>query len=97
MLFSKGISKEGKKEVIMTGETMYASRIEELMTLVLDTIVFLARSVFFICESLVLSVVPDRFRKLKVSACDRIWHTCNLIAASCAVSFYFFFLDFFQI
>lgn len=59
----------------MTGETMYGSRSKELTTLVLDTIVFLARSIFFICESLVLSMVPNRFRKLKVSSWCQISFT----------------------
>lgn len=73
----------------MTGETMYASRTEELMTLVFDTIVFFARSIFFICESLVLSVIPNRFRKLKVSApvFNHIWR--EPLRAPMRVSFQF--------
>lgn len=51
----------------MPGETMYASRSEELATFVMDTVVFFLRSLYFICEAVVLSMVPNRFRTLKVS------------------------------
>lgn len=45
---------------------MYASRYEHVITLLTDLFWFLLNSVYFLCESLWLTVLPARFRKLKV-------------------------------
>lgn len=51
----------------MTSETLYGTWFEELTTLVVDVLVFFMRSIYFILESIYLTLLPNRFRKLKVS------------------------------
>lgn len=41
----------------------------------LDFIVFTARAIYFLLETLVLTLTPNRYRKLKVSAVNRIIDT----------------------
>lgn len=51
----------------MSGETLYSTRWEEVTSFAKDFIVFILRSIVFICESVYLTLLPKRFRKLKVS------------------------------
>lgn len=45
---------------------MYGSVYEEFTTLFVDIVVFLFKSIFFLLESFYLTLLPNRFRKLKV-------------------------------
>lgn len=63
----------------MSGETLYSSRWEEVTSFVMDFIVFVLRSIVFICESVYLTLLPSRFRKLKVSITSRKQKYCNFI------------------
>lgn len=47
-------------------ETMYGSVYEDVTSLFIDTMVFLFKSIFFLLESLYLTILPNRYRKLKV-------------------------------
>lgn len=40
-----------------------------------DFFVFTARSIYFLLESLILTLTPNRYRKLKVSVANRIVDT----------------------
>lgn len=57
-------------------ETMYGSVLEEITTLFVDTLVFLFKSIFFLLETLYLTLLPNRFRKFKVSK------YCNMFRAN---------------
>ncbi|XP_037033851.1 short-chain dehydrogenase/reductase family 16C member 6 [Bradysia coprophila] len=46
-------------------ETMYGSVYEEITSLFVDTMVFLFKSIFFLLESFYLTILPNRYRKLK--------------------------------
>lgn len=50
----------------MADGTMYENRLEHFYTLFIDMLVFFAKSIYYIVESLILTILPDRFRTLKV-------------------------------
>lgn len=54
------------KTAVTMSETMYGSVYEDVTTLFVDMLVFLFKSIFYILESFYLTLLPDRFRKLKV-------------------------------
>lgn len=45
---------------------MYGSVLEDVTSLFVDMMVFLFKSIFFLLESFYLTLLPNRFRKLKV-------------------------------
>lgn len=45
---------------------MYGSVYEDITTLFIDVLVFLFKSIFYILETFYLTLLPNRFRKLKV-------------------------------
>lgn len=47
-------------------QTMYGSSLSELFALSLDFIVFCSKSIYFFLEMLILTITPNRYRKLKV-------------------------------
>lgn len=55
--------------------TMYGNPLSEFLMFLLDFIVFTARAIYFLLETLVLTLTPNRYRKLKVSAVNRIIDT----------------------
>lgn len=48
--------------------TLYGNPLSEFLMFLLDLIVFTARSIYFLLETLILTILPNRYRKLKVSA-----------------------------
>lgn len=54
----------------MPDGTMYESRLEHFTSLFVDLIVFWAKSIFYILETIYLTILPNRFRKLKVLFMD---------------------------
>lgn len=48
-------------------QTMYGSPLSELFAFSLDFIVFCLKSIYFFLEMLILTITPNRYRKLKVS------------------------------
>lgn len=48
-------------------QTMYGSTLNEIFALLLDFIVFCSKSIYFFLEMLILTITPNRYRKLKVS------------------------------
>lgn len=54
-------------------ELLYENWFERFYSLLLDLLIFFAKSIYYTAESLYLTLLPDRFRKIKVSAmnfCD---------------------------
>lgn len=47
--------------------TMYGNPLSEFVMFLMDFVVFVARSIYFLMETLILTITPDRYRKLKVS------------------------------
>lgn len=47
--------------------TMYGNPLSEFLMLLVDFTVFVARSIYFLLETLVLTITPNRYRKMKVS------------------------------
>lgn len=52
---------------VKMSETLYGSYSEEILSLICDLFIFLCKSIFYILEAVYFSVIPDKFRKLKVS------------------------------
>lgn len=48
--------------------TMYGNPLSEFLMFLVDFIVFTIRSIYYLSETLILTILPDRYRKLKVSA-----------------------------
>lgn len=48
--------------------TMYGNPLSEFLMFLLDFIVFTARSIYFLLETFILTILPNRYRKLKVGA-----------------------------
>lgn len=53
------------------GELMYDSPLEHVVTLATDLLVFLFNSICYWCETIWLTVLPARYRKLKVNNSHR--------------------------
>lgn len=49
--------------------TMYGNPLSEFLMFLMDFVVFVTRSIYFLMETLILTITPNRYRKLKVS-----WH-----------------------
>lgn len=47
--------------------TMYGNPVAEFLMFLVDFAVFAVRSVYFLLETFILTILPDRYRKLKVS------------------------------
>lgn len=47
--------------------TMYGNPVWEFLMFLVDFVVFTARSIYFLSETLFLTILPNRYRKLKVS------------------------------
>ena len=45
---------------------MYEDRLEHVKTLLVDLVIVLVKSIYYLLETLYLTVLPNRFRKLKV-------------------------------
>lgn len=58
------------------GELLYDSPLEHVVTLVTDLFLFLVNSIYYWCETVWLTILPDRYRQPKVSA----------VAPECAVN-----------
>lgn len=50
------------------GDLMYESRYEHIVSLITDLFWFFLNSVYYILETIYLTILPDRFRKMKVYA-----------------------------
>lgn len=48
------------------GDLMYESRYEHFVSLITDLFWFFLNSIYYILETLYLTILPDRFRKMKV-------------------------------
>lgn len=48
-------------------ELLYENLWEHIYSLFLDVIIFFVKSVYFIAESIYLTLLPDKFREKKVS------------------------------
>lgn len=48
--------------------TMYGNPVAEFLMFLVDFVAFAVRSIYFLLETLILTILPDRYRKLKVSA-----------------------------
>lgn len=48
-------------------EMMYENPIQHISSILVDILIFWIKSIYFIIESIVLTLVPDRYRKLKVN------------------------------
>lgn len=47
--------------------TMYGNPLSEFLMFLMDFVVFVARSIYFLMETLILTITPNRYRKMKVS------------------------------
>lgn len=47
--------------------TMYGNPMWEFLMFLVDFVVFSTRSIYFLLETLILTILPNRYRKLKVS------------------------------
>lgn len=45
---------------------LYTDYREHLQNLIKDVFIFALKSILYICETIYLTLIPDRFRKLKV-------------------------------
>lgn len=59
--------KEEEKMPSDESQTMYGNPLSEFLMFLIDFIVFAARSIYFLFETFILTVLPNRYRKLKVS------------------------------
>lgn len=59
--------------------TMYGSRVAEFLTFLVDFFVFSTKAIYFMLEALILTIIPDRYRKLKVSLHDWTHQTIVLV------------------
>lgn len=48
-------------------ELLYESPWERFYSLVIDLLIFLIKSIYYIAESIYLTLLPNRLRKIKVS------------------------------
>jgi hypothetical protein len=46
---------------------MFDNPLEHAYLLIVDLIIFFVKSFYYVCETIILTLVPDRFRKFKVS------------------------------
>lgn len=46
---------------------MYGNPLSEFLRFIVDFFVFAARSIYFLLETFILTITPNRYRKLKVS------------------------------
>lgn len=51
--------------------TMYGNPLSEFIHFLMDFFIFAARSLYFLLETLILTILPNRYRKLKVSDCAK--------------------------
>lgn len=47
--------------------TLYGNPLSEFLMFLVDFFVFTARSIYFLLETFILTILPNRYRKLKVS------------------------------
>lgn len=47
-------------------EMMYENPIQHISSILVDILIFWIKSIYFIAESIMLTLIPDRYRKLKV-------------------------------
>lgn len=47
---------------------MYGNPLSEFLMFLVDFIVFTVRSIYYLSETFILTILPNRYRKLKVSA-----------------------------
>lgn len=52
--------------------TMYGNPVAEFLMFLVDFAVFAVRSIYYLLETLILTILPDRYRKLKVSAAAEV-------------------------
>lgn len=45
---------------------MFNNRVEHVFSLLLDILIFWIKSFYFIIETIILTLIPNKFRKLKV-------------------------------
>lgn len=48
-------------------QTMYGSPLAELFAFLIDFVVFCTKSIYFFLETIFLTILPNRYRTLKVS------------------------------
>lgn len=65
--------------------TMYGNPLAEFLMFLLDFVVFTARAVYFLLETLILTILPNRYRKLKVSFFSLFRQTSHRIDILCVV------------
>lgn len=67
MLREKNCGLRKNKMSIDESSTMYGNPLSEFLMFLVDFFVFTARSIYFLLETLILTILPNRYRKLKVS------------------------------
>jgi hypothetical protein len=45
---------------------MYENPLEYIYSLIIDLLIFFVKSIYFLAETIYLTLLPDKFRKLKV-------------------------------
>lgn len=58
---------------------LYENVFERIYSLLLDLLIFLIKSLYYIGESLYLTLLPDRFRQMKVSAMNFCRIVCIIV------------------
>lgn len=53
-------------------ELLYESPWENFYSLVIDLLIFLIKSIYYIAESIYLTLLPNRLRKIKVSTLENL-------------------------
>lgn len=51
----------------MSEDRLYVNHVEHITSLLVDLLIFWIKSIYFIAESMYLTILPNRFRKLKVN------------------------------
>lgn len=54
----------------MSEDRLYVNHVEHITSLLMDLLIFWIKSIYFIAESIYLTILPNRFRKLKVRICN---------------------------
>lgn len=50
----------------MSEDRLYVNHVEHITSLLMDLLIFWIKSIYFIAESMYLTLLPNKFRKLKV-------------------------------
>ncbi|KFB46438.1 AGAP008125-PA-like protein [Anopheles sinensis] len=56
--------------VLRMRDMLYENPLDHFLSLLIDLLIFSVKSVYYVLETIVLTLTPYQFRKLKVSVCE---------------------------